>query len=61
MEKWDKLVKKEEIERKIYTILKGKIDANFCKIFCKIFYKIEKLIKRKTEAEKVGEESAEAE
>lgn len=57
MEKWDKLVKKEEIERKIYTILKGKIDANFCKIFCKI----EKLIKRKTEAEKVGEESAEAE
>ncbi|CAG5089227.1 Protein of unknown function [Cotesia congregata] len=49
LEKWDKLVEEEEIEKEKYTILRGEIDAKF-----------EELIKRKTEAEKVGEESAEA-
>ncbi|XP_044598890.1 uncharacterized protein LOC123275051 [Cotesia glomerata] len=57
LEKWDKLVDEEEIERKICSILKGEIDTNLCEIF----RKIEKLIKRKTEADKGGDESAEEE
>ncbi|KAH0552635.1 hypothetical protein KQX54_013568 [Cotesia glomerata] len=56
LEKWDILVEEEEIEREICTILKGEIDETFCEIF----RKVEKLIKSKAEAEKIGEESAEA-
>ncbi|CAG5082181.1 Protein of unknown function [Cotesia congregata] len=57
LEKWDKLVEEEEIEREICKILKGELDVNFCEIF----RKVEKSIRSKTEAEKIGEESAEVE